>query len=71
MTVVKEGLPPDVEDNRLLSAVCFITVLPGNPTKLLLESDDWDTVSPCSFFTTIFIYIYIFFVLLGMRGLCL
>lgn len=44
VAVAKEGAALNTKDARLLVVVCTITVLPGNPTKLVLEGEDWDTV---------------------------
>ena len=44
VAVAKEGAALNTKDARLLVVMCNITVLPGNPTKLVLEGEDWETV---------------------------
>lgn len=44
VAVAKEGAALNTKDARLLVVMCTITVLPGNPTKLVLEGEDWETV---------------------------
>ena len=44
LAVTKEGVDGDDPENHILALQCHITVLPGNPTKLSLHRDDWDTV---------------------------
>ncbi|CAM9280554.1 unnamed protein product [Ascophyllum nodosum] len=43
LAVTKEGVDGDDPENHILALQCHITVLPGNPTKLSLHRDDWDT----------------------------
>ncbi|CAM9668880.1 unnamed protein product, partial [Ectocarpus sp. 12 AP-2014] len=42
VAVVKEGTSINNKPEWLLAVTCNITVLPGNPTKSVLEGDEWD-----------------------------
>lgn len=44
ISVTKEGFDVEDPENRMLFVQCVITVLPGNPTKISIDMDDWDTV---------------------------
>lgn len=44
LAVALEGVSAKHKDQFLFSVNCLVTVLPGNPTKLSLESENWEEV---------------------------